>query len=301
MNLKSVDKPKSSPFESMESGAVQQREVTHSNQGKAPNEKSRAADQYLVRGIRVEPLSNPRNVFESILGDVDRRKQVLETDLLPWRMLCSLEIESATGLPYVGTGWFAGPRTVITAGHCVYDPIELGGWAKRINVIPARNGEPNPDFGDSASKEFSTTDRWLEAQDPDFDYAAIHLSEDLGTEVGSFGIGVLPDSELQNRLVNVAGYPVSPGNGRFQYFHANRIKAVTARRVFYDIDTMGGQSGGPVWVYLDGSEEPTVIGIHAYGVGAVPAGLNVVANSGPRILPEVLALIREWIQRGTET
>lgn len=301
MNLKSVDKPKPSPFESMESGAAQQREITQGNQGQGPSDKSRAADQFLVRGSRTQPLSNPQNIFESILGDVDRRKQILETELLPWRMLCSLEIESTNGLQYIGTGWFAGPRTIITAGHCVNDPIELGGWARKITVIPGRNGETSSPFGQTEASDFSTTDRWLEAQDPDFDYAAIHLSEDLGAAVGSFGIGVLPDSELQNQLVNIAGYPVSPGNGRLQYFHANRVKAVTARRLFYDVDTLGGQSGSPVWAYLDASENPTVVGIHAYGIGGVPAGLNVVANSGPRILPEVLELIRNWIERGNQT
>jgi glutamyl endopeptidase len=297
MQLKSVDKPKASPFEAAESAPVQPRDIITASSGQAPSESSRAADQFLVRGTRERPLSQPRNLFESILGDVDRRKQILETDLLPWRMLCALDIVSQNGLGYVGTGWFAGPRTVITAGHCVYDPVELGGWARQITVVPGRNGDA-ASLGTANSSRFSTTDRWIEAQDADFDYAAIHLSEDLGNAVGSFGIGTLPDAELQNRLLNISGYPVSPGNGKFQYFHANRVKAVTARRVFYDIDTMGGQSGSPVWTYLDNSTDPVVIGIHAYGVGGVPAGLNVVANSGPRILPEVLEVIRGWIQRG---
>ena len=301
MNLKSVANPKPSPFESFESADSQKREVTESDRGQAPQDPSRAADQFLVHGTRQEPLSNPRNVFESILGDVDRRKQILETELLPWRMLCSLEIESTSGLQYIGTGWFAAPRTIITAGHCVYDEVELGGWARRITVIPGRNGETVAPFGRTVSQNFATSDRWLQAQDPDYDYAVIHLDQDLGTQIGAFGIAVLPESELQNRLVNVAGYPGSPGNGRFQYFHANRVKAVTARRLFYDVDTMGGQSGSPVWAYLDDSQDPKVVGIHAYGVGGVPSGLNVVANSGPRILPEVLELIRTWIQQGNQT
>ncbi len=297
MQLKSVDKPQASHFEAMESAPVQPREVIPSSPGQTPSESSRAANQFLVRGTREQPLSQPRTALESILGDVDRRKQILETDLLPWRMLCSLDIVSQNGLGYVGTGWFVAPRTLITAGHCVYDPVELGGWARMITVMPGRNGD-STSLGIADSSRFSTTDRWIEHQDADYDYAAIHLSEDLGQAVGSFGIGTLPDAELQNRLLNISGYPVSPGNGKFQYFHANRVKAVTARRVFYDIDTMGGQSGSPVWTYLDGSSDPVVVGIHAYGVGGVPAGLNVEANSGPRILPEVLEIIREWINKG---
>lgn len=302
MQLKSVDKPreKRSPFESKESAAAPQRQVIAGSAGEAPDAKSRAAEHFLVRGTREQPLSRARNVFESILGAADRRKQILETEMTPWRMICSLDITSQSGFDYVGTGWFIGPRTVMTAGHCVYDPVELGGWARRIRVIPGRNGDAAEPFSAAVSSEFSTTDRWLEAQDPDFDYAAIHLNEDLGAAVGSFSVAALLDADLQNRLVNVSGYPLVPGEGKSQYFHANRVKALTPRRLFYDMDTYGGQSGSPVWAYMDDSDVPVVVGVHAYGVGGVPVGLNVVANSGPRILPEVLEVIREWLQRGTQ-
>ena len=299
--LKSVNNPRptGSPFEALESGALTSRDIIGGTAGEPTGETSRASKHFLVRGTRPQPLRRPASVFESNLGDVDRRKQILETDLHPWRMICSLEIESQNGLPYVGTGWFAAPRTVITAGHCVFDPVELGGWAKKITVIPGRNGDAEPVFDKAASSKFSTTDRWLEAQDADFDYAAIHLDVDLGARVGTFGIGVLPDEELKDRLVNVSGYPFIPGDGKSQYFHANRVKALTPRRLFYDVDTLGGQSGAPVWAYLDDSTDPVVVGIHAYGIGGTPAALNVVANSGPRILPEVLDVIQEWITKGT--
>jgi glutamyl endopeptidase len=297
MQLNSIDNPIASPFESLASGQNQLRELVDGKLGVNPA-KARAA-QFLVTGKRAQPLRQPASVFESILGDIDRRKQILETDLAPWRMICSLEIVSAHGLQYVGTGWFAAPRTVITAGHCVFDPVELGGWATQIGVVVGRNGDDS--LGESISKHFSTTDRWKEAQDPDFDYAAIHLNENLGTSVGSFGMGVLPDAELNERLVNVSGYPVQPGEGRYQYFHSNRVKGLTARRLFYDIDTMGGQSGSPVWAYIDDdtSKPPLVVGIHAYGVGGTPPTMHLVVNSGPRIVPEVLTVIKDWIKKGT--
>jgi V8-like Glu-specific endopeptidase len=211
-------------------------------------------------------------------------------------MICSLQIINNNNLEYVGTGWFAGPRTVITAGHCVFDPVELGGWAKRITVVPGRNGDATS--GSVESTQYSTTNLWLETQDADYDYAAIHLSDDIGSKAGSFGLAVLPDEELVERMVNISGYPASPGEGRFQYFHANRVRAVTERRLFYDVDTMGGQSGSPVWAYMNGdTTKPFVVGIHAYGIGGTPSDLGVVANSGPRLLPEVLSVIEGWVAK----
>jgi V8-like Glu-specific endopeptidase len=300
MPLKSISSPRRVGAEAAPAG-IRSRDVLAGAPGSASGAASRAGERFLVRGTSSEPLRRPRvTAFESILGDADRRKQILETELAPWRMICALEIESQTGLGYVGTGWFTGPRTVITAGHCVFDPVELGGWARKITVIPGRNDDARP-FAESTSVKFSTTDRWFEAQDPDFDYAAIHLTMDLGSQVGAFAVGVLPDNELKDRLVNVSGYPFEPGAGKLQYFHANRVKALTPRRLFYDIDTVGGQSGSPVWAYMDNSDSPIVVAIHAYGVGGVPADLHVAANSGPRILPEVMDVLRGWIQEDTPT
>jgi V8-like Glu-specific endopeptidase len=297
MALKSVDnpRPRRSALEGLEVGGVQ-RQVMTGSPGQADAVASRAADQFLVRGTSSEPLRPRRSALESLLTDVDRRKQILETDLAPWRMICALEMVGPAGQQLIGTGWFIGPRTLMTAGHCVFDPDELGGWARQITITPGRNGDRRP-FPSAVSTSFSTTDRWLEAQDADFDYAAIHLDTDVGTPIGAFGVAVLPDAELTDRMLNVSGYPLDPGNGTEQYFHANRVKALTPRRIFYDIDTLGGQSGSPVWAYLDGSNDPVVVGIHAYGVGGVPAGLGVQANSGPRILAEVMDVIHGWMQR----
>ena len=69
----------------------------------------------------------------------------------------------------------------------------------------------------------------------------------------------------------------------------------SARRVFYDVDTYGGQSGSPVWHQASSEAEPVAIAIHAYGVGGTPGSWGIKANSGPRLIPEVVQLIKEWL------
>jgi V8-like Glu-specific endopeptidase len=97
-------------------------------------------------------------------------------------------------------------------------------------------------------------------------------------------------------MVNVSGYPADRGGGKELWWARNRIKAVTRRRIFYDVDTMGGQSGAPAFIVTEAGGTPAVIGIHAYGIGATPAELVMELNSAPRIVPEVADLIRSWVE-----
>ena len=74
---------------------------------------------------------------ESICGE-DDRVQIKAATAPPWRMIAKLLITVGDGGQYVGTGWFISPRTVMTAGHCVFSN-RSGGWAKSIRVIPGMN------------------------------------------------------------------------------------------------------------------------------------------------------------------
>ena len=112
--------------------------------------------------------------------------------------------------------------------------------------------------------------------------------------MGWFAVAALPPAELEGYLVNVSGYPGDRGMGTEQYHHKNRVLRVTERRVFYDVDTFGGQrrpgldprerTGRP---RSPSASTPTAR-------AALPRGLE--ANSAPRIIPEVLERIRGWVE-----
>lgn len=292
VELKTVTKPDS------EATDIERRITLPGRQGSESGAGSLSAELLVVKG-KSGPIARPTppgsSVLESVIG-TDDRTRILDTATDPWRMICALEIRAGMST-FVGTGWLAGPRTVITVGHCVNDD-QMGGWASEIELSPARNGNRFP-FNTVRSRRFSTVDVWLQTRNPDFDIAAIHLDEPIGDALGWFSTVSLPAEDLQDFLVNISGYPADRGRGTEQWFHRNRILQVTDRRLFYDVDTFGGHSGAPVFIYEDAASEPRVVAIHAYGVGATPPGFNITANSGPRIIPEVLAQIQAWVAADT--
>jgi glutamyl endopeptidase len=230
---------------------------------------------------------------ETVIG-TDDRIRVVDSETLPWRMICSLEISGPTGSG-IGTGWFAGPKTLITAGHCVFHS-SLGGWANQIIIYPGRFGSnyPYPKSQDYTkpivSNRFSALKGWTEDQNTNFDYAAIHIDDPVGNETGWFSMAALDDDTLKGLLVNIAGYPGDRDYGRNQYFASDKIEKVDSSRIYYAADTYGGQSGGPAWIQ-DDNNQPVSIGVHSYGV----SGTNKL-NSATRITVGTLNTLKSWIE-----
>jgi V8-like Glu-specific endopeptidase len=295
IELTSVHKP-SSGLESMEVAPAAP-PATPGSSGAPTTERSRSLEHLAVAGKSSAP---PAPSFESVIA-TDERVRILDTDLPPWRMICALRMRGPTGAGAIGTGWFIGPRTVLTAGHCVFSNHFFGGWASTIEVIPgllgAGAGDSVRPYGSVTSESFTSLDRWTESEDADFDIGCIHLDEPKGDEVGWFALAAMGSDELVNFLVNVSGYPADRGGGNEQYHASNRALQVTERRLFYEVDTFGGQSGAPVWIHESDGAPPIAVGIHAYGVGGTPSNLGVVANSAPRIIPEVLDKLTEWVEQ----
>ncbi len=294
MDIKSVSKPTGAQFESAQ--AEVPRKLLEGNAGTASDQQSRAS-RLLVNGKSDTPKRPPGTgaTLESVIA-ADDRSRILETEMSPWRMICALRINSSVGT-FIGTGWFVSPTTILTAGHCVHDSQQMGGWADTIEVSPGRDHEEFP-FGTVSSANLSTLTIWAEERDPDFDIGCIQLNEPLGGQTGWFSVASLPAQELEDFQVNISGYPGDRGNGEQQWFHANRVLSVSARRVFYDVDTFGGQSGSPVWIHEDVGAPPIAVGIHAYGIGGTPSTMGITANSAPRILPETFDIIQQWIDEG---
>ena len=285
-------------------------------------------DAMQARGLI--PAEAPRTVIglETVLG-ADDRQEIIQTDNAPWRMICSLSLRSGTGARYVGTGWLVGPRTVITAGHCIVD--QSAGQIANIEVMAGRRGDDMP-FGSVAvtnaetevhprwashfdpdtpewhvgvavtNAETEVHPRWASHFDPDYDIGVIKLPEPLGEQTGWFAYAVAGDDDLMSHQMNVGGYPAVVqdrlAGGEELWWHKDAVLDATDRRLFYATDTSGGQSGSPVWAYEDDEGDPIVVGIHAYGATLIHSdvtGGSAQANSAPRIDADIADLIDRWL------
>lgn len=239
-------------------------------------------------GEEVDPglVESMVSTMETIIG-TDDRLRIRPTTRVPWRRICALRIQMRSGAIYRGTGFFIGPRALATAGHCVYMHNQ-GGWARQIQVIPGCDGSQHP-FGEVIATTFRSTKGWIENKKPESDYACILLPENAfpGQNIGYFGFGVFQAAELLALPAIVAGYP---GDKPFAELWGmlSKIKAVTPLQLVYDMDTMGGQSGCPVFVKKGGKRY--VVGIHNYGAAT--------GNSATRVTREVYKNLQQWSKVG---
>lgn len=231
--------------------------------------------------FRVGPLLADGSRREDVFGQ-DDRVPIQNSAGLPWRCVCHLVIRRSDNQFAFGTGWFAGPRIVVTAGHCIYDP-EGSGWAKEVTVVPGRNGDAAP-FGYQAGTHLQVHPNFVRNQDDAYDFGAVILPDTkLSAQVGWFGFGVFPDPDIILNPVNTGGYPFDKQFGT-PWYNGGRISNLDEQFLYYMLDTMPGDSGSPVFrTTADGHR--TALAIHTGTKGT---------NRGVRITPEIHDQLTEW-------
>ena len=206
----------------------------------------------------------------------DERVQVDPMTSPPYKWICYLLIESVSGEWYRGSGFKihlpdVNHTAVVTSGHCTY---VKGQYAKRI--IVTFPGEQEVKVGPDdiyASPEYIATSA------KDHDYGLILLP---GTSDDGFGwSAIIPDEELKNRLVTNCGYPGDKPE-RTMWVTRGPTWTGTANRICYMNDTMGGQSGSPVYTWYGGYW--TVVAVHSFG--GCP-------NSAPRFTVKMISRFLE--------
>lgn len=224
---------------------------------------------------------------QGIFGD-DDRSPVAAATITPFSMVVFLMTEWSDGSVSTCSGFMIGPRTVGTAGHCVYDPNGLG-WAKRVLAAPGASGATKP-FGTVWASNVATVTGWSQRREVASDIAAVTLSSDVGARTGTFQLRAVPDTALQTAPVTVAGYPGDKTSATL-WSSSGNIDRVAASLLYFRLDVTHGNSGGPIW--QTSAEGHTVVGLVEGGSSST--------NIGVRISQPVVDRFRAWIAGTTDT
>lgn len=240
------------------------------------------------------PVSGESASAESVIG-ADGRIKVNATTAYPNRAIAYLLITWQNNAQGSCTGWFIGPNDVATAAHCIFNTASgaAHGYAKSIVVYPGRNGASAP-FGATTMKKKWVGPGWTTTGNPAYDYGVIQTTSALGNTVGWFGFRWQASNSFPG-IYTIRGYPGDKPGGTMWTMNG-AITGVNASRLWYSIDTFGGQSGSPVYHKFDGSDPGTTpeccygIGFHTYGTSVPPN----FGNSATRITQAVFNRLVSW-------
>ena len=209
-------------------------------------------------------------------GEDDRRPVDMST--WPHRAIAYVEILDDFGFHLSNcTGAVIGTGLVLTAAHCVYDPDGSqwgGGWAPALRIAPAKNGSLEP-YSYQFAVDALVPNGWSTGSSA-YDWGLILLPDARMTSAtGEIPLGVFTTATLSSPTfgISLVGYAGERSTWGVVPYGASRpsFVQVTDTRLYYDIDTSGGQSGAPVWQ----TSAPRVLGVHTLG--------GALANSATRM------------------
>lgn len=242
------------------------------------------------------------SISPSTILDPDERIQVTNPSLWPYRGTCKLYMDydnvynnvtkTYMTRTFIGTGFMEGPNLMVTAGHCTYgdvttsykdsngvihteyeDYLNNPRFPNRIRVYAGADGysDINPNFVYYATvDEISIQKQYYENPSFDYDWSACKLNWNLGNITGYYG--KISNWYEKNASVYSYGYPGDKPCTMWET-HGQLINQ-TSYRYEYDFDTVGGQSGSPVFMTTDDGVT-YVCGIHTSGSSTINGGTKI--------------------------
>ena len=196
-----------------------------------------------------------RKVLEDSLEDLAEKRSVIGPDSRR-RQVPNRFPYTAIGRVAIGcTGTFIAPKTVLTAGHCVYG---RSGWYSELDVHRAKDCDPNQGTKHSWTIAVTLT-AWVNNRIPENDIGWIIVG--TPSRVTMSYTYLTPPAV--STTIYIYGYPADLPKWCL-YGTCCPLAIIEDKRLRYTCDTYGGNSGSGVYYNRNGVY--TIIGVHAYGV-----------------------------------
>lgn len=234
--------------------------------------------------------------IQRLVHGVDNRVPIEHVEAAPWRAFCCLEVNfgDQPATAGYGTGLLIAPNIILTAAHNLYS-LRQGVWAKKILALvgmkkgahAAQAGvkrvEVAPGYRNSLPRDSFQHDYGIAVVESDALYAW------AGEFVRVTDQAPMDNAELASSNVSVAGYPDEdrPQITLKSAFGAIIPSKLTKTNIHYEMDTMPGQSGCPVFKWSAQSKSFRLAGVHVAGYER--------SNAARRYDGEMREQVKAWV------
>lgn len=227
--------------------------------GDSTSGPSKADDPALKEGDEAN-----RQVFGN-----DDRVQIKNTKVFPFSAIGYLEAKSAkTGNYGSCSATLIGPRTVLTAAHCLYSHEDKD-WLTDFLFVPGLNGSTADDapFGAFTYEDAYIVQGFIDNYQGYYgsvvpwDLGIVTLKQDVGNSLGWLGYSNFDD--LGDFTANIVGYPGDKPMGTMWRATCDVLSEnIGSENFLYDCDTYPGSSGSSVYAYDNGSKQRVITGVN---------------------------------------
>jgi len=267
-----------------------------------------------------------------IIGEDDQKEdEYVDTTEHPYdcvlllQLLFDLDDDGTYDIQCLGTGFLVGRNMMLTSAHNFYTKfyqddinkympgsgVEPGYfWVDQCRIYPGHSASDISNVYDDyyfprtwtwPSQYIQESSSGAITVNENYDWLLATLFSPLGESRGWFGLTQPSNSELIGMDIELSGYPaVTDYKRHYQFSTTGNISDYGTRRVYYDNDTEGGNSGSPVFIYLpvEISGFPSIYVPH---VVAIHQGwYDSTCNKGVRISDHLYDLVQERILEDQE-